>query len=299
MIKRIIDIENPAYLRIKLDQLIIEQNNRIEGRIPLEDVGILILQHPAIVVSQAVVVSCQENNIALVFCDKRRLPSAIVLPIFNGNILHSKILETQFAVTQVRKKQIWKQVVRQKITRQSETLELFGKENSKLQQLAKRVQSGDKGNCESQAARRYWRLLFGENFRRDRELEGVNSLLNYGYAIVRAMVARAIVGAGLHPALGIHHHNQYNGMNLADDVMEPFRPWVDRLVYQLSKQKKLEIDRDTKEALLQIPAQKVIYHKKSMPLMVSCHLLLADLKRAFQDQSIKLQYPVLEDQTLC
>ncbi|NOX34728.1 MAG: type II CRISPR-associated endonuclease Cas1 [Deltaproteobacteria bacterium] len=299
MIKRTIDIENPSYLRIKFNQLIIEQKKQIVAQIPVEDIGILILQHPAITMTQAVVISCQENNTVLVFCDSRRLPISVSLPITSANSLHSTILQKQLTVTPVRKKQIWKQVVQQKIIQQSETLKRFGKEHEKVALIARRVQSGDKSNCESQAAQRYWRLLFGDSFRRDTTLEGVNVLLNYGYAIVRAMVARAIVGSGLHPALGIYHHNQYNGLNLADDLMEPFRPWVDQLVFQLSSQDKFEINKDTKQVLLQVPAQKVNYNGKIMPFMVSCHYLIADLKRIYHDKSLKLKYPELDKPISC
>lgn len=298
MIKKIVDISKPSYLRMKLDQLIIEQNKVVAGKIPVEDIGILILEHPAIVVTQSVVVACQKNNIALVFCDTHHLPCAIVLSITNANSLHSKVLQKQIDVTQVRRKQIWQQVVKQKILQQSHTLSLFNKEHKDIKRLAAKVKSGDKEKHESQAAQKYWRLLFGDKFRRNPDLEGINALLNYGYAIVRAMVARAIVGGGLHPSLGIHHHNQYNGLNLADDLMEPFRPWVDQLVFQLSKQEKFKIGKDTKKIFLALPGKQVIYKKKSMPLMVSCHYLIADLKRTFQEKT-ELQFPILEKQLLC
>lgn len=299
MIKRIVDIGEPAYLRLNQGQLIIEKDKKIVGQIPIEDIGILILQHPAAVVTQAVIIACQENNTALVFCDSRRLPCAVTLPITSANSLHSKILKEQLAVPLPRQKQIWKQIVKQKIVQQAKTLKQFGKDAHGLELLSTKVKSGDKENCESQAAQKYWRLLFGSDFRRNTSLDGVNALLNYGYAIIRAMVARAVVGSGLHPALGLNHHNQYNGLNLADDLMEPFRPWVDRLVYQLDQKKMNEVDRDTKQALLSMPSIKVVWNKKAMPLMVSCHYLTADLKRFFLNESSRLNYPELIENITC
>jgi len=187
MIKRIIDIEEPSYLNIKHGQLLIEQNKKSVAQIPVEDIGILILQHPAIVVTQAVVVACQKNNTVLLFCDSRRLPCTLTLPITDANSLHSKVLKEQLSVTQPRKKQIWKQIVKQKITQQAETLRQFGKEFQSVKLIVKRVSSGDKENCEAVAAQKYWPLLFGEDFRRNPNMEGVNTLLNYGYAIIRAI----------------------------------------------------------------------------------------------------------------
>lgn len=299
MIKRVVDIENPSFLRMEMEQLIIEQNRKVVARIPAEDIGILILQHPAISLTQAVAVSCQENNIVLVFCDRRRIPSSILFPLVHGHTLHSMILKKQISIAPVRKKQLWKQVVQNKIRQQSATLRYFGKDHEMVGKLAEFVKSGDKENHESQASRKYWRLLFGDDFRRNAQEEGINTLLNYGYAVIRAMVARAIVGAGLHPALGICHHNQYNGLNLADDLMEPFRPWVDRSVHRLSEDNRLKIDKETKSILLGIPAKQVSYNGKVMPFMVSCHYLIADFKRAMLDNSLKLNYPEIEKHLPC
>ncbi len=299
MIKRIIDIGEPAYLHLAYGQLLIEKRKKIVGRIPIEDIGILILQHPAIVVTQSVVVACQTNNTVLVFCDSQHLPSAITLPVNNSNSIHSKIIQEQLSVGLSRKKQLWKQIVMQKIIQQAETLKQFQKKYQGVKQLSLRVKSGDKDNCESQAAQKYWKLLFGQDFRRGSRKEGVNILLNYGYAIMRTMVARAIVGSGFHPALGLHHHNQYNSLNLADDLMEPFRPWVDRLVFQLAEKNMTEINSDTKKVLLTLPSLKVEWDGKTMPLMVSCHYLTANLKRAFQEKTVRLMYPIPSNTISC
>ena len=292
MIKRIIDISERSYLSLEKQQLLIRKGEQIAGRIPIEDIGILILQHPAIVLTQALVVTCQKNNVAIIFCDERHLPYSITLPLTEANNLHQKTLKQQIDAGKPAKNRLWKQVVSEKIRNQAGVLKTFGKEHQHLLKLSQRVKTADKENHEAQAAQKYWRLLFGDDFRRDVDAGGANALLNYGYAIVRAMVARAIVGSGLHPALGIKHHNQYNGLCLADDLMEPFRPWVDHTVIELlQKNADAEVNQQTKKSLLALPAVGVIHAKRKMPLMVACHYLIADFKRALTGEIKKLRYP--------
>ena len=158
--------------------------------------------------------------------------------------------------------------------------------------LSSKVKSGDSGNLEAEAARKYWPLLMGKGFVRDFEAEGANALLNYGYSIVRAMIARALVGTGLHPALGLFHHNQYNGLALADDLMEPFRPWVDRIVYGILQKNPLAIvDKDSKQALLELLGKQVLWEEKEMPLLVVSHLLAARLKQIHEAPYLCLNWP--------
>lgn len=292
MIKRIIDISEATYLHANHQQLLLDRNGTAIAQLPIEDLGVIILQHPAIVITQAVIIACQKNNVVLVFCDERHLPYSVLLPISEGNTLHSKILQQQLNVSLATKKRLWQQVVKQKITQQMHTLKNLDKPYKPLERLADNVKTGDPDNLEAQAAQHYWRLLFGNDFRRDVELDGINSLLNYGYAIMRAMVARAIVGSGLHPALGLHHHNQYNGLCLADDLMEPFRPWIDYRVYQMAQHHAtLDINKENKIPLLNLLSETVEWERQTMPLMVACHYLMAQLKRAFEDRSIALNYP--------
>ena len=233
MIKRTIDVSQASYLHLKNLQLLIDQEGKTVGRIPVEDLGILILEHPAITITQGVILACQKNNVAVVFCDERHLPYSTLLPLSEGNQLHSKVLRQQIKISQPSKKRLWKIIVQEKIRQQALTLKNSGKPHQELLSISSKVKSGDSGNLEAEAARKYWPLLMGKGFVRDFEAEGANALLNYGYSIVRAMIARALVGTGLHPALGLFHHNQYNGLALADDLMEPFRPWVDRIVCKL------------------------------------------------------------------
>jgi len=292
VIKRIIDVSEQAYLHIQNKQLLIDRDGETIGRIPVEDLGVVILQHPAIVISQAAIIACQQQGVVIVFCDACHLPYSVLLPLSDGHTLHTKIMREQIAISQPTKKRLWQQIVQQKINQQCETLKVFNKNSIQLDRLAKQVKTGDSGNHEAQAAQKYWLLLMGGGFRRDRDAEGVNALLNYGYAIIRAMVARAIVGSGLHPSLGLHHRNQYNGLCLADDLMEPFRPWVDRIVYRIARQQvSPAISQETKTMLLQLLSQDVHWGGRIMPLMVASHYLVANLKQAFGDRRIKLDYP--------
>lgn len=292
MIKRIVDISEQAYLHLLHQQLLIDKNGKTVAQIPVEDLGVLILQHPAIVLTQAVIICCQKNNAAIVFCDERHLPYSVILPLSDANSLHSKIIQQQINLSTPTKKRIWQHIVKHKITSQARVLKQLGKHTAALERLAANVKTGDPENLEAQAAQKYWPLLFGEHFRRDADADGINSLLNYGYAIMRAMVARAIVASGLHPALGLQHHNQYNGLCLADDVMEPLRPWVDLRVYQLSQQNQFELNQTTKQPFLNLLSEPVRWNRQTMPLMVASHYLLADFKRAFDDKNQKLNYPV-------
>ncbi len=294
MIKRIIDISEQAYVYMKHKQLMLERDKEVIGSIPIEDLGAVILQHPAIVITQAVIIACQENNVVLIFCDAQHLPYSAILPISDANTLHSKVIQEQVNISLPTKKRLWKQVVQYKIQEQALTLKLLNKNSQPIEYLAKKVKAGDKENHEAQAAKKYWKLLMGNDFRRDPDHGEVNALLNYGYAIIRAMTARAIVGSGLHPALGLHHHNQYNGLCLADDLMEPFRPWVDYYVYQLIEEgESLEVNQENKKYLLGMLSQTVIWKDKTLPMMVASHHLMASLKRAFKDKRKNILYPQL------
>lgn len=298
MIKRIIDISDTAYLHLKHQQLLIDKQGETVGQIAIEDLGVLILQHPAIVLTQQVIITCQKNKTVIVFCDEKHLPYSVILPIAESHTLHNKILKQQIAITEPTRKRLWQQIVQQKIKQQAQTLELLDKNSTRLERLATQVKAGDSTNCEAIAAQAYWKLLFGQYFRRDVDLDGINGLLNYGYSIVRATIARSICGAGLHPTLGLFHKNQYNPLCLADDMMEPFRPWIDYCVYQMAEKGELEINKQSKQSLLNLLNETVIYDKKKMPFMIATHYLMADLKRCFNKTQKKLLYPELETRAI-
>jgi len=292
MIKRIVDISEQAYLHILNKQLNVVKNGHTVAKIAIEDLGILILQHPAITITQSVITLCQHNNVAIIFCDERHLPLSITLPLWSGHSLHTKVLKQQIASKIPRRKRLWQQVIKAKISEQVTTIEQAGMESNKLRSLAANVKSGDPENLESQAAQLYWKELMGNKFRRDTKAEGINSVLNYGYSIMRAMVARALVGRGLHPAIGLHHRNQYNGLCLADDIMEPFRPWVDAIVH-MEKQSnpKIQVTKEIKQKLLGMQSQQVVYDGKKMPLMISVHYLVAQLKHSLTETYKPLHFP--------
>ena len=294
MIKRIIDISDSAYRHLKHKQLLIDKNSETVTQAAIEDIGVLILQHPAIVLTQQVVIACQKNKVIIVFCDEKHLPYSVILPIAEGHTLHNKIIKQQISLTEPIRKRLWQNIVQQKIQQQAKTLALLGKNTKRLKHLVTEVRTGDSSNCEGIAAQAYWKLLFGSAFKRDVNLDGLNSLLNYGYAIIRAMVARSICGAGLHPTLGLFHKNQYNGLCLADDLMEPFRPWVDLLVYRIAQQRGVEINQTNKQILLGLLSETVVHADKTMPFMVAMHYLMADLKRCYAKTQKCLIYPQLE-----
>lgn len=298
MIKRILEVSNPSYLHLKQQQLIIEQEKIQVAKIPIEDIGALILANPAIVLTQPLIIACGQNKVAIIFCDERHLPYSTIIPL-QANSLHQKILHQQIKISQPTKKRLWQQIIRQKIQNQSNTLQCFNKPHKKLKRLTDEVKSGDSTNCEAIAAQYYWKALFGKKFNRDQNAGGVNAMLNYGYSIMRAMVARSICGAGLHPTLGLFHHNQYNALCLADDLMEPFRPWIDAISYQYYQENpNISITQPTKTLFLNLLNQAITYKGEQMPLMVSLHYIMADLKRNYTGEIKQLQYPELHPKTL-
>ncbi len=292
MIKRTIDISHSSYLHLKNQQLLIDQQGETIGTIPVEDLGILILQHPAITITQGALLACQKNNVAVVFCDERHLPYSTLLPLGEGHQLHNKILQQQISISHPTRKRLWKEIVQEKIWQQALTLERYGLNSRPLQRLIKQVKSGDPDNLEAEAAQKYWRILMGDTFVRNRDANDSNLLLNYGYSVLRAMVARALVGTGLHPALGLFHHNQYDSLALADDLMEPLRPWVDTIVIQFNQQNREPVlDQSSKQALLSLLEQPVLWDKKETPLLVVSHLLAARLKQCYSNPKLRLIWP--------
>jgi len=221
----------------------------------------------------------------------------VVLQPFYGNTLHAKVLRQQIAVSDVVKRQIWKQIVQSKIRGQLKVIDIDVNGRSRLKMLVREVKSGDKTNVEAQAAKLYWRLLFGASFRRSTDGDGINALLNYGYAVLRALTAGSITMSGLHPALGIHHSNQYNPYALADDLLEPLRPFVDQSVRRLIDENSPgfipELSPDTKKRLLDISAIGCSIGERTLPLMVAMQVYLASFKRVLFRQEKRLEIPEL------
>jgi CRISPR-associated protein Cas1 len=227
---RIIDIsDEPASLRVNHGQLIIALTDR-EEKVPLEELAVLIVSHPAVHYTHAVLAGICSEGGSFIVCNEKRIPAGMLFPL-EGHFAQTERFAIQASITLPTKKQIWMQIIKSKVLAQGKLLRQLRESDFGLANLAKKVRSGDPSNIEAQASRRYWPALFGDAFRRiPGSDDGVNRLLNYGYAVLRAVVTRAVCAAGLHPSLGIHHHSRYNPFCLADDLMEPLRPIVDAAV---------------------------------------------------------------------
>ncbi len=298
MIKRTLYFGNPAYLKTTNKQMVVvmgeEGVSTSEKTIPIEDIGIIILDHQQITITQALMAGLLANNTAIITCDGTHHPTGLMLNL-DGHSLQSQKFQAQVEATVPLKKQLWQQTITAKIQNQAAMLAFRREENKMLLSLAASVKSGDSENCEAQAAVYYWKKVFPDtlNFYRDREGPPPNNLLNYGYAILRALVARTLVGSGLLPTLGIHHRNQYNSYCLADDIMEPYRPYVDYIVFQIIRTngKYLEMSPSMKKALLEIPAMDVIIEGKKSPLMNAVQRTTASLAKCFEGTTRKILYP--------
>jgi CRISP-associated protein Cas1 len=306
MIKRTLYFGSSYYLSKRLEQLVINIPNAQgldemgkQNTIPIEDIGIVVLDHAQISITQGLIESLLQNNVALIHCDSRHQPIGLVLPL-ESNDVQSQRFRHQIEATEPLRKQLWQQTIQAKIKNQALLLKQIGLPYQTLLGMASRVKSGDPDNLEAQAAAYYWARLFEEPLREDniqfrRNREGIypNALLNYGYAILRATVARALVSAGLLPTLGIHHSNKYNAYCLADDIMEPYRPFVDRLVYDLVRQKKGKdgLDKATKQALLSLPSLDVGIENLRSPLLNATHRTANAVYKCFAGQQRKILYP--------
>ena len=295
MIKRTLYFGNPAYLKTKNEQLVFESIDDGETKtLPIEDIGVLIIDHQQITITQALIAKLLENNVALITCDGRHHPTGLLLNL-DGNTLQSRKFQAQVEATLPLKKQLWQQTVSAKIDNQACMLESVQVGAKNLRNWAQEVKSGDSDNHEAVAAAYYWKNIFAiyTDFRRDPEGEPPNNLLNYGYAILRAVTARNLVASGLLPTLGIFHKNQYNAYCLADDVMEPYRPFVDKVVWDIVRMngKFLELGPDMKKQLLGIPAMDVIINGEKSPLMVAVQKTTASLAKCFEGKTRKIIYP--------
>lgn len=296
MLKRTIYIGNPAYLKLKDFQLQIidPESQEIKGSVPVEDLGFLVLDHYQITISHQLMIALQGNNVAIVSCDAQHLPHGLMLPM-HGHVEYSEKLKQQISVSEPLKKQLWKQTVEAKISQQMLLLKKLKKDYQPLVDYLNQVKSGDSTNMEGIAAQYYWKVLFEEEFKREREGDAPNNFLNFGYAVLRSIVARALVCTGLNPTLGIYHRNKYNAYCLADDVMEPYRPYVDMLVYGLmnSPTRPTELTRPVKAELLKIATVDVMMMQKLRPLMVAVSSTTSSLYKCYTGELRVIRYPTL------
>lgn len=301
MIKRTLYFGNPAYLRFKDEQLVVilpeasilpEKDHTIT--IPIEDIGVVLIDHPQITLTHLLINALLENNVALISCDSRHMPSGLLLPL-EGNTTQSERFNHQISASEPLRKQLWQQTIRQKILNQGALLKERNKKIENMKYWADQVKSGDSENHEARAAAYYWSELFDSSlyFRRDPEGMAPNSQLNYGYAILRAVVARSLVSSGLLPTFGIHHHNRYNAYCLADDIMEPYRPFVDRIIVEMMQSGEISDDltKIQKTKLLQIPVLDVVINNRRSPLMLAVQQTTASLAKCFKQELRRIEYP--------
>ncbi len=294
MIKQTLMFTSPVALSLKYGQLVVKsiEDDKTLTR-PVEDIGFVIIDNPMISLTIPLLNELAENNVAVIICDKKQMPQAMLQPLV-GNTTLQESYKYQIEATAPLKKQMWKQLVEVKIKNQAALLDKVGKEGNLLKPFYSNVKSGDSDNREGAAARVYWTQLFENGFKREREGDSPNQLLNYGYTILRAAVARALVGSGLYPAFGIFHRNRYNAFPLADDVMEPYRPFVDEAVYSIYLDNESAVlDKNVKSRLLRVLFADVKIGKMTRPLEVALSITTASLVKMFKGESQKLSLPLL------
>lgn len=301
MIKRTIEISRePAHLCVRLKQLTLKREGLTVGSIPCEDIGVVVVDHPQATYTHAALAALAEHDATLVVCGRDHLPVALLLPLAD----HTQVVwraREQIQASKPLRKRLWRQIVRAKIRAQADNLLPDSPSRRRLLQFAAEVRSGDSTNREAQAAKTYWSAWLIEapdggradlaSFRRDPDGAGANALLNYGYAVMRAAVARALVAAGLLPALGLHHSHRANAFCLADDLLEPLRPIVDERVRQLLMAGQSELDQPTKTALLELLAIPMETDEGRGPLLVALHRYAASLVQCFQGVAKRLEIP--------
>ncbi|NDV94356.1 type II CRISPR-associated endonuclease Cas1 [Dysgonomonas sp. 521] len=307
MIKKTLYFGNPAYLSMSNMQMIVKLpevenaevpdsfKERSKASIPIEDIGVVILDNKRITITHGLIEKLLENNVALVTCDSARMPVGLMLPLC-GHSTQTEHFREQIEATQPLKKQLWQQTVKAKIKNQATLLESTREiDSTPMFKWADNVKSGDPDNYEAQAAAYFWMNIFPEipDFRRHREGIPPNNLLNYGYTILRAVIARAIVSSGMLPSLGIFHRNKYNAYCLADDIMEPYRSVVDKVVIDIVSTgiDISELNLELKQVLLSIPAQDVLMNGKRRPLLVAASQTAASLYKCFSGEFRKIVYP--------
>lgn len=291
MLKQTLFFSTPARLSLKNSQLVISWKDRpdIVTR-PIEDIGCVVLENQLLSITLPLLNELTRNNVAVVVCDEKFMPASMLMPL-EANATQAESIKAQVAATEPTKKQAWKQIIEAKLRNQAALLNKLGKDGNSLRPFYTNVKSGDTDNREGLGARIYWNCLLGTGFRRMREGDDPNALFNYGYAILRAATARALLGSGLFPQFGIFHKNRYNAFPLADDVMEPYRPYVDEVVYGLCCNGSCDLDKDAKAELLRVLACDVCMGKVKRPLQIALTMTTASLSKLYAGDVKKLSLP--------
>ncbi len=298
MIKRTIHIGSPCTLRRREGQLVVQYPKELgleDKTVPIEDIGVLIMDHERVVVTQLLLAALLDNNAAVITCNEQHLPTGLLLNL-DGHTVQTELFRAQIEASEPLKKNLWMQCVQAKLRNQAAVLEQIGVPGDVLREFARNTRSGDPDNLEARGAAHYWKHLFPAHLRfiRHRFGDPPNNLLNYGYAILRAVVARSLVGSGLLPTLGIHHRNKYNAYCLADDIMEPYRPWVDEVVLELLVKERIdpkELTTEIKGHLLRIPTLDVRIEDQRSPLLVAVQRTTASVAQCFGEGERKALWP--------
>ena len=295
MLKRALFFATPCSLKLRDGQLVFhtKETPDIERQVPVEDIGVVVLEHPQTNVTLPLLNALSDNNVAVVFCGDDRMPNAMLLNL-DSNRTQGEKYRSQIEASEPLKKNLWRQIVEAKIRNQAALLRKLGKDGDLLKPYYMNVRSGDADNREGIAAKVYWSELFGRTFVRAREGDVPNNLLNYGYTILRAAVARALMGSGLFPAFRLFHRNRYNAFPLADDLMEPYRPYVDEAVYRLYAEGRTELTREVKGELLHLLFVDTRFGDLLRPLDVGLTFTAASLAKCLAGTQKKIACPALE-----
>lgn len=294
MIKRTLSFSKPCSLSLKNCQLVVKMKDDPDyiRTIPIEDIGFVLLENQQVSVSLPLLNALAENNAAVIVCSDKFMPNAMMLNL-DSNSIQGERYRDQVNASEPLKKNIWKQTIEAKIRNQAALLDKLGKDGSVLRPYWQNVKSGDADNREGIAAKIYWDALFGDDFVRTRVGSTPNEMLNYGYTVLRAAVARSLMGSGLFPAFGVYHRNRYNSFPLADDIMEPYRPFVDEIVFDLYANGESELTKEVKAEILKLLYVDTVFDKVTRPLDVGLSITTASLAKCFSGESKKVMYPLL------
>lgn len=295
MLKKALFFSTPFCLSLRNNQMIINTKEMpdMQRSVPIEDIGFVILEHQQTNITLPLLNALSDNNVAVIFCGDNFMPNAMLMNL-DSNKTQGESYRAQIEASEPLKKGLWKQIVEAKIRNQAALLNKLGKNGERLKPYYTNVKSGDSDNREGVAAKIYWGELFGEDFIRSREGVEPNNMLNYGYTLLRAAVARSLMGSGLFPAFGIFHRNRYNAFPLADDIMEPYRPYVDEIVFDLYANGERKLTKDVKSQLLRLLFTDTAFGKITRPLDVGLTMTSASLAKCFSGIQKKIAYPLLD-----
>lgn len=294
MLKRTLAFTNPYHLSLKNRQMIIREkgDSGTCASVPVEDIGYVILENQEISITMPLLNALADNNVAVIVCSDKFMPNAMLMNL-DSNSTQGERFRAQLSAKEPLKKNIWKQIVEAKIRNQSALLCKLGKDGDSLKPCYQNVKSGDSDNREGVAAKLYWNELFGENFMRFRTGPSPNDMLNYGYTVLRAAVARSLSGSGLLPGIGVFHRNRYNSFPLADDVMEPYRPFVDEIVFHLHANGENSLTKYSKAEILKLLYVDTFFENVTRPLDIGLSITTASLAKCYNGLQKKISYPLL------